>query len=910
MQFAQSWSRTVLRQLTTVAVCGLLFALAVPLLRLFIIYKFSPAVRSAPYYYGILASGGTQWLIGCATIYFCWKLARSKFRLFAPVPLMVVLFFNIFCFHYETVFYRLPGFNLFYYAGQLTKIGPSLAGNTPVLWVIPEYSLTLLILIGGFHLIKRFFDNASPNLLRACFWSNSLVMVAGIIIFFGPGFQNSFYWGSREPLSYFQQSIFQTLLSRAPHKELSSEDIALVRKNLGLSTNWYTKDITYPLYEKRPEKSPEKMPEKMSEKLSEHPTNRSVIMIIIEGLDARMLEYKHDGIPIMPNFAKIAQENLSFSNFYASGSQSAQALPGIFSGQPTQSNAILLRQEPMVKMSGFPAQLRDHGYSTAYLHGSNLTYENQDLFLKMVGFNELQSYDPKDPTPYYGWGYSDEEMLNRVQKWVTNKRKITNDMPYLISLFTVSTHDPYTLPETHKKIINTNDDKFLEFVESARFLDMQLAKFYRWFQENEAPKGTILVITSDHIQRAPYPDAPKETSTGEFEYSFRVPLVISGLTDKELAQYRPYSARYGAHLDLPATLLYLTGYQPLENNAGFNLLSTPDKWVNSRYIVSVAPDDYRFIYLQKERWRWMYDITRDNIQLFDTVADTHFQHNLAVPDDPATLEANQFFQAYIRLNKYLLDKNAYTPIDPTPKSNRAPIPSTAVANYVLKFDSARDTKDRNNGLATIQNAIDGGFKWVQLYINLTKDSVPVILPEDEVTITDGRTIKVIYLTYEQIHSVQAYKNLTTLREAIEKYGDKINFLIETHDEDIVFGLSERLSIISKELLKRPANQEIILNAFDIRMARASVDQQCNCPLAYDIPSYSTFDESLFQQISRTDYQWVYFEQQQASLATIELAHKKGLKVMLTDLDNIEELSRFGNQQPDFAIVNRKHPEQK
>src|SRR5262249_37656747 len=155
-------------------------------------------------------------------------------------------------------------------------------------------------------------------------------------------------------------------------------------------------------------------------------------------------------------------------------------------------------------------------------------------------------------------------------------------------------HDPYELPDNYKFNFD-REDKFSRFADSAHYFDNALANFYAWYLKEEAPKGTLLVITSDHIQRVPYPDAPRETSTVVFVFSFQVPFILAGLSTTEIAKFRPYQSRYGSQLYMPATLLYLLGYQPPDCNAGLNLLSATPNWNDNRFIISVAPDDFRFI---------------------------------------------------------------------------------------------------------------------------------------------------------------------------------------------------------------------------------------------------------------------------------------------------------------------------
>lgn len=877
--------------LTYTTICSAIFALTISLLRLVVVLRFTTMTRSSWYYLGILASTCPQWFMANIIVISYWLLWRSKLRILAPLPILIIIFINLIGFHYEAFFFRLPGINIVYYMQNMDKINTSLDSNAPLPWVLAEILLPLLILHFSFQTIARRLLHIPAHYFKLLIMCQILMFAAGITIYAAPGFNSSFYWGSRETISHFQQSGQQKLLSlikRTEKTPLKPDDVGLIREHLGLSSQPI--DIRYPFCENS----------------LTNPTNipnpRNIILVIMEGVDARSLEFTYRDVRLMPNLTRIARENLSFQHFFAAGSQSAQALPPIFSGQPIQSAGILIRHEPMLKMSGFPAQLRQQGYATAYLHGGNITYENQDLFLKMIGFDELHTYDPLDKTPVYGWGYSDEVMFKRLQGWITDHHQRSSS-PYLATFFTASTHDPYILPTDYQMRFE-GEDKFSRYADSVHYFDKKLGDFYAWYLKEEAPKGTLLVIVSDHIQRVPFPNAPEETSTGEFEYAFQTPLVIAGLSQAELQQYRAFSSRFGSQLDLPATLMPLLGYQAPACNAGLNLLSPQENWPTNRFIVSVAPDDARFIYIQKGNYRWMYDLNRDVHRLYNTIADPYFQHDLFQPEDPQCVEVEKFVQAYRRLSNYLIDNDAYSPIDPFHDIVETPIAKTTTPNYVLSLEAATNPQDKNNGLKAIDRAIAAGFNWTQIFVNITKDKELVLLRDSEVTLKDGQKMRVIDLTLAELRSIPGYENVATIQHALATYGSKINLLIETTIQEAVFGLPELLAQLAQELMKRPPGEQIVINIFGTMLVRATIDQGCHCELAYKVPADAPLDINLFQHIRRAKYQWIYLTYQQATPTLIAQAHQQGLKVMLYLINDRSELAKFADELPDGAITRK------
>ncbi len=881
-------NKKFLSTLTFCVISGALFALVISALRLVVVFNFSANTRSSSYYLGMLAGLSTQWLIGSGVALIYWLLNRSRLHILTFFALPILLFIYIVSFHYEAFFFRLPSSSVLDYIKELSKIKSSLTDNAPTKWVACELLLALLAIIPGFKLIDSFVEKAEKQYLNFSIPVQSLVMVGGIFVYLAPGFQSAFYWGSRETISYFQLAVRNRAFSSSYKTTLQTQELELIRKQMGLSKN---SSLNYPFCEVQNSNN------------VITPKHRSVIFIIIEGVDLRVVDFNYKGIQLMPNLASIANKNLSFKHFFASGSQSAQAMPSIFSAQPVQSENILIKHEPMLKMNGFPAQLSQEGYTTSYFHGSNLTYENQDLFLKMIGFNEFDTFNPLDPTPVYSWGYSDGEMFSRLQKWIVNHQSKAQT-PYLATFFTASTHDPYELPNDYKLCFD-NDSKFSKFADSAHYFDIKLGEFYAWYLKEEAPKGTLLVITSDHIQRVPYPDAPIETSTGEFEYSFNVPLIIAGLPQDELEDYQTYVSRYGSHIDLPSTILYLLGSKPLDCNAGLNLLSSEANWNDQRAIVSIAPDDLHFIYIQKNKYRWMYDLNRYKLSLFDTELDPYFQKDIIKPNTPETIEIEEFIKSYKKLNYYLTKDDSYSP-DRNEKvvtSVDSALPQILEPNYIAAWKEVNPQLE-NNALVKIQHHLENGFNWIYLPIKITRDKKLVLLESHTVNLPDKKTAKVGQFMLEQLKAMPQYSQLITLDQVFESYSSKANFLLEIEfDQETLplLYLTSALAELAQKLEKRPKTEEIIINIVGSKLIRATISQECRCDTLYQVPLTIEPDSKLFAHLSRAEYSWIYLETTQANSLVIAQAHKQGLKVVL-HLKNQEQLAQFRQQLPDAVII--------
>lgn len=109
------------------------------------------------------------------------------------------------------------------------------------------------------------------------------------------------------------------------------------------------------------------------------------------------------------------------------------------------------------------------------------------------------------------WGYDDRTMFNKLKNWILGIVQ-TGSHPYLATLATLSTHDPYVLPEDWNAgysekprtlaesliccSIEGEKNTMTAAAETYRFLDEQIGDFYDWYRENT--HDTLLVITGDH----------------------------------------------------------------------------------------------------------------------------------------------------------------------------------------------------------------------------------------------------------------------------------------------------------------------------------------------------------------------------------------------------------------------------
>jgi len=144
------------------------------------------------------------------------------------------------------------------------------------------------------------------------------------------------------------------------------------------------------------------------------------------------------------------------------------------------------------KTKGMPKLLKEQGYHTAFFHGAFNGSQNFDYYANIVGFDE---YYGKNEYPYKNgddgyWGIFDEEFLHFFAEKMTEFKE-----PFFTTVFTLSSHNPYTIPKKYKGKFPKGTDNISE---SIGYADYALKRFFNFAKTQPWYKNTIFVLSADH----------------------------------------------------------------------------------------------------------------------------------------------------------------------------------------------------------------------------------------------------------------------------------------------------------------------------------------------------------------------------------------------------------------------------
>lgn len=236
----------------------------------------------------------------------------------------------------------------------------------------------------------------------------------------------------------------------------------------------------------------------------------NVVIIILESFS---YEYLKEGY--MPFIESLCMKALCFDEAYANGRRSIEAMPSIFSSLPSLMDTPLYKSPYQGnKFYALPYELKKHGYETSFYHGGKKGTMGFDSYSKTIGFDFYYSMDEyPDKNDFDGnWGIFDDRYLKYFALELKNKKE-----PFLSSVFTLSSHQPYAIPN---EFFGKFKKGSLPIHESISYVDYSLGEFFKLVEKEKFYKDTLFIITADHTQKL---------ETKEFNNQlgrYRVPLIF------------------------------------------------------------------------------------------------------------------------------------------------------------------------------------------------------------------------------------------------------------------------------------------------------------------------------------------------------------------------------------------------
>ncbi|MBN6067908.1 LTA synthase family protein [Aggregatibacter actinomycetemcomitans] len=287
---------------------------------------------------------------------------------------------------------------------------------------------------------------------------------------------------------------------------------------------------------------------------------KNIVIILEESFGAQFIGTL-GGLPLSPEFDKLAQQGWLFDNLYATGTRSVRGIEAVTAGfTPTPARAVVKLNNSQNGFFTLAQLLSQRGYDTSFIYGGEKHFDNMAGFFYGNGFKRIiDQMDYQNPTFTGTWGVSDEDLFTKANETFTQLQK--EGKPFFSLVFSSSNHDPFEFPDGK---IELYEQPKATRNNAAKYADYAIGHFFKLAKESNYWKDTIFLVIADHDSRV------AGASLMPIKH-FHIPALILG---DGIAPRR--DNRLVSQFDMPTTLLSLAGISGDYPMIGYDLTKPND----------------------------------------------------------------------------------------------------------------------------------------------------------------------------------------------------------------------------------------------------------------------------------------------------------------------------------------------
>lgn len=340
----------------------------------------------------------------------------------------------------------------------------------------------------------------------------------------------------------------------------------------------------------------------------------NIVLIILEGMGAEFfgIMNKDTHIPnyrsYTPFLDSLAGEGYYFTNIYSNSIHSIEGISAVTAGMPTFQTAWVRSGYAQRKVSSLPEIARSLGYQTLFAHGATNGSMNFDGYTHQIGYQTYLGRTEFNDERYYNgsWGIDDEPFLQYFAKNINQMKS-----PFLATVFTLSSHGPYKVPEPYKNTFNKGEMPMHNVV---AYTDFSLKKFFDTVKKEDWYTNTIFAIIPDHTTQEYYEYYKQKIA------HYRLPIILFSPNKTLIPQGN--SNVLGQQIDIFPTLVDLMGYRKPFRSWGRSLLTDKVDEIPRAFVTHT-----QFYQLIQGNYIYVLDLQGDVVGVY-TKEDLNLTHNL------------------------------------------------------------------------------------------------------------------------------------------------------------------------------------------------------------------------------------------------------------------------------------------
>ncbi|WP_424766794.1 LTA synthase family protein [Paenibacillus sp. sgz302251] len=298
----------------------------------------------------------------------------------------------------------------------------------------------------------------------------------------------------------------------------------------------------------------------------------NVLMIQLEAFQNFVIGTSIGGQEITPHFNQLINDSAYFSQFYqqtAHGRTSDADFAANCSFQPVSSGSVFT-QYASNEFDCMPTTLKKNGYSTSVFHAYEGGFWNRNAMYRNMNYDQFYSLKHFTLDEKLGWALGDKSFFKQTLDVISEQKQ-----PFYSFLITLSSHHPYTLPDTEQKL-NVGELKGTimgDYLQAIHYVDAALGELVDRMKTEGLWDNTILVAYGDHdnsikdwglfeaFLNKPLSDLDRQIILKQ------VPLLVHLPQNEHAGTY----SNIGGQTDITPTIMHLLGI----STANHYLLGTP-----------------------------------------------------------------------------------------------------------------------------------------------------------------------------------------------------------------------------------------------------------------------------------------------------------------------------------------------
>lgn len=352
-----------------------------------------------------------------------------------------------------------------------------------------------------------------------------------------------------------------------------------------------------------------------------------VAFIILESTRATATDL-HGADGVTPHLAKLAESSLVARRAQAVVPHTSKALVAIICGFEPYLRMPILEARMGVPGECLPTLLRDHDYRSIFLQSATKQFEDRELLVGQMGYNDFLGLEHMDSEGFEKvnyFGVEDDVMIEPARAWL--ERQVG---PTFTTFLTLAPHHDYLAPRRYGRHNFAVEDEFNRYLNSVHAVDAFVNNVVELYRDLGLYDDTIFVVVGDHGEGF--------GEHGRFQHDnviyqegLQTPLVIHDGRGPRVGTIEPTVS----HLDIVPTVAHMAGFIVEGDLVGSNMLELSGE----RLVPSYCWYDRNCIALVAGRHKYIHHFNRMRDEAFD------------LKDDPA--ETEDIIDALDEADEYL-----------------------------------------------------------------------------------------------------------------------------------------------------------------------------------------------------------------------------------------------------------------